>query len=111
MNLSKSITQQFSGTSTGALDVNRLAGGVYVYGVNAVFGSSSQLDLEISFDGTTYVKATDLTDVALSDTGTGAQSIYHTFYAPAGSYARFFVTTAAMTSGAAWIGEAVSVNG
>ena len=96
---------------TGTSSEYTFVGGPAAFIFNATFGTNSQLDLEVSVDdGTTFTQVNDIAANDVSKTATGATTEYYNLTLPHNCILRVNVSTAAITSGKAWVSSAISSN-
>ena len=97
-------------TSSGAQTAITVPGGLYKYAVDATFGTSATMKVEIGFDGN-YVDAYDISQTAITDTSSSAVNKSYDFYVPYGCTVRLNITANSITSGDAYISQIYQHNG
>lgn len=95
------ITVPLNAIGTGSSSGEQIYGGLYKYVVDAVFGSSSAVSVEIGV-GSSWVGIEDILGNTVTNTDTGAVEESWDIYLPAG-LVRITVGTATVTSGNAYI--------
>ena len=95
------ITQDLNAIGTGSSSGVQVYGGLYKYIVDATFGSSSEVSLEIG-TGSSWVGVKDTLGNIVTNTATGATEESFDVYIPTGLI-RFTVGTATVASGNAYL--------